>query len=113
MSERLTQPLGEKPEPKLTHVDDFIRFPPEDDAGRYAAFCLMLFRLPSVMKWAFAKWTAQYVLFCTYKGERYRVTGASRLGDVWLAKNHKRDSGYDLRVNIDDCTEWGSEAKPK
>lgn len=107
MSEQLTQPIDEKPEQKPQHVDEFISFPPDDEAGRYAAFCFMLFRLPAVMKWAFVKWTAQYVLFCTYKGERYRVTGASRLGDVWLIKDYSKDSSYDLRVNIDDCTEWG------
>lgn len=108
MSDCLTQPVGEKPMPM--HVDEFIDYPPRDEAGRYAAFCLMLFRLPALMKWAFTEWTAQYVLFCTYKDARYRVTGASRLGDVWLAEDHKRESGYDLRVNIEDCSAWS--AKP-
>lgn len=103
MSEQLTQPISAK---RPVHVDDFIDMPPKDEAGRYAAFCLMLFRLPAVMKWAFVKWTAQYVLFCTYEGQRYRVTGASRMGDVWLAKDHAREDGYDLRVNVDDCADW-------
>lgn len=92
------------------HVDDFVSFPPDDEAGRYAAFCFLLFRLPAVMKIAFRKWTDQYKLFCTYDGKRYRVTGASRLGDIWLAEDHNRSDGYDLRVDLAKCTRWGSES---
>lgn len=94
----------------MKHVDDFVSFPPNDEAGRYAAFCFLLFRLPAVMKMAFQKWIDQYKLFCTYDGKRYRVTGASRLGDVWLTEDFERDIGYDLRVNLEDCTEWANSA---
>ena len=90
----------------MKHVDDFVSFPPDDVAGRYAAFCFMLFRLPAVMKIAFSTWTDQYKLFCTYGGKRYRVTGASRMGDVWLASDFDRDTGYDLRVDLSECTDW-------
>ena len=92
----------------MKHVDDFVSFPPDDHAGKYAAFCLMLYRLPALMKMAFQEWINQYKLFCTYEGKRYRVTGASRLGDVWLAKDFNQESGYDLRVDIDKCSEWAS-----
>jgi hypothetical protein len=47
-----------------------------------------------------------FKLFCTYKDERYRVTGASRMGDIWLAKDFNRDVGYDLRVDLDECSGW-------
>jgi len=47
-------------------------------------------------------------LFCTYQGTRWRVTGASRLGDVWLTKNIDKDTGYDERVNVSDITEWSN-----
>jgi hypothetical protein len=90
----------------MKHVDDFVSFPPDDEAGCYAAFCFLLFRLPAVMKIAFGKQIEQYKLFCTYQGNRYRVTGASRLGDVWLSKDFERDAGYDLRVCLEECTEW-------
>ena len=93
-------------ETAMKHVDDFVSFPPDDDAGRYAAFCFMIFRLPAVMKMAFGKWTNQFRLFCTYEGKRYRVTGASRMGDVWLAEDFEQDCGYDLRVDLAECTEW-------
>lgn len=47
------------------------------------------------------------VVLCTYSdGVCYRVTGCSRLGDIWLVKNHSRNCGYDLRVDIKDCGQW-------
>lgn len=90
----------------MKHVDEFVSFPPDDDAGRYAAWCLMLFRLPAVMKIAFGKWADKYKLFCTYEGKRWRVTGASRLGDVWLAEDFAREDGYDKRVDLAECKDW-------
>lgn len=90
----------------MKHVDDFVSFPPNDDAGRYAAWCLMLFRLPAVMRIAFHEWISEYNLFCTYNSVRYRVTGASRLGDVWLAEDFTREDGYDHRVDLDLCSDW-------
>ena len=53
------------------------------------------------------KWLAARKLFCTYTdGKRYRCIGCSRMGDVWLTKHSERENGYDLRIDIDDCTEW-------
>ncbi len=83
------------------HVDDYID---NMDTDEYASFFLLLHRLPAVLQSKFAKRIAELKLFCTYKGCRYRVTGASRLGDVWLAVNFDRDVGYDKRVGIKDCT---------
>ena len=48
-------------------------------------------------------------VYCEYKGIKYRITGASRLGDIWLAKNLERESGYDIRVMIEDCSEFSFE----
>jgi hypothetical protein len=45
-------------------------------------------------------------VFCEYEGEKYRITGASRLGDVWLVKDFNRDTGYDKRVMIDSCSKF-------
>jgi hypothetical protein len=89
------------------HVDEFIDTPLSKDRGeRYAKFFLLLARLPAWMHSDFAEWIGQYKLFCTYKGERYRVTGASRMGDIWLARSVIRESGYDLRVDVAECSEW-------
>ena len=51
-----------------------------------------------------------FKLFCTHSGTRYRCTGASRMGDVWLAKDVKRDTGYDLRVDVTECSDWAATA---
>jgi len=88
-------------------VDDFIDDPATD---AYASWVLNLFRLPAVLQVKFRPFTERYRLFCTWKGKRWRVTGASRLGDVWLASDFSRDAGYDCRVDVDECSEWGPEA---
>ena len=36
----------------------------------------------------------------------YRCNGASRFGDVYLAKNYARTAGYDMRVAVDGCSVW-------
>lgn len=42
-------------------------------------------------------------IFCEFQGEKHRVTGASRLGDIWLVTDFSRDTGHNKRVDIDDC----------
>ena len=91
-------------------LDDFI-IPSKENVGeRYAQFVLEFMRAPAVKKFNVERWTKQFKLFCTYKdGLRYRITGASRMGDVWLAKDENKDSGYDARVCIKDCSEFSPE----
>ena len=69
----------------------------------------MLHRLPTVMQDAFHEQISKYKLFCFYNGERYRVTGASRMGDIWLTKDMNKDIGYDARVLLEECSGWSSE----
>lgn len=86
------------------HVDDFV-----EDYGsnqRYARWFFLLARLPAALRADFAEFISRYPLFCTWQGQRYRVTGASRMGDVWLSKIHSRDSGYDERVDLGECSDW-------
>ena len=87
------------------HIDDFIADYKSDD---YAAWVFMYFRLPAIYHSRFEKFMTDHKLFCTFEGKRWRVTGASRLGDVWLAENFNRDCGYDRRVDVDLCSEWDS-----
>lgn len=93
------------------HVDRFIEEicsrPPGPIAERYAAWWFYNFRLKASFKLAFQPFLDLFELYCTYKGERFRVTGASRLGDVWLARSWQKKTGYDLRVAAVDCSEWG------
>lgn len=86
------------------HVDSFIDDPSQD---AYARWMLMHFRLPSDQRVAFAPFIRDRKLFCTYEGKRFRVTGASTMGDIWLTRDYKKDYGHDLRVLVRDCSNWG------
>jgi len=90
-------------EPIVMHVDDFIDDP---DTDLYASWFLNMMRLPATLKVKFSRIIGEYKLFCNYDGKQYRVTGASRLGDIWLAESFDRQNGYDLRVNIAECTDF-------
>lgn len=89
------------------HVDDFIG---AHDTDPYASFVLNYFRHSAVLHMKLAPFMRGHHLYCTHEGKRYRVTGASRLGDVWLARDFKRDLGYEHRVDVAECSAWG--AKP-
>jgi len=91
-----------------THIDDWVQNPDND---AYARWMFMHFRLPALMHATFNQFIADRKLFCTYEGKRFRVTGASRLGDVWLAENFERDMGYDHRVTVDTCSKWSGSAE--
>jgi len=99
-------------EKKHQHVDDFTSFGSkvgnQDPGEVHARWFLMLHRLPAMMQSAFQQQMVKYRLFCTYNGERYRVTGASRMGDICLTKNMEKDIGYDTRVFVDECSNWSS-----
>lgn len=97
---------------KQEHVDDFIYDFEMGDADpnlgdvSYARWILLHFRLPAVTKLQFDKFIEGKKLFCTHKNERYRCTLASRLGDVGLTKNFNQDTGYQIRVPVNDCVQW-------
>lgn len=101
------------------HVDYFIemgsRFAKdklgekEEVGERYARFVLALHRFPAVMQLDFEGLTKKFPLFCTYEGAVYRVTGCSRMGDVWLtSKVDNPNSGYEKRVMVDKCSLWST-----
>lgn len=91
----------------MTHIDEWICAPGSDG---YASAMFTIFRLPALEMLAVRKHIlGDKKLFCMYDGKRYRVTGASRMGDVWLAKDPRREDGYDLRVDVDDCSDWGGQ----
>lgn len=93
------------------HVDDWLEIAVanKDEAVKYAAFFLHHKRLSASAQMAFRPYVGQHKLFCTFEGKRYRVTGASRLGDVWLHPDFTAENGYEHRVDVDACTEWGKE----
>jgi len=93
--------------PLEVHVDDFIYQGPREE--KYARWVLLHMRLPAVNQIDFHTFMKDHKLFCSYKGTRYRVTGASRMGDVWLAKDFAREHGYDKRVDLAACSGWAPE----
>lgn len=105
-------------EDKNIEVDAFLDQVPmwfkEQEYLNYVHFVLEHFRKPAVVKIAHAKYMNHFRLYVTYEGKRYRVTGASRLGDIYLATSISREngSGYDRRVplNFAKLTEWGDRA---
>lgn len=48
-------------------------------------------------------------LFATYDGVRVRVVSASRLGDVGITSDLTAEYGYELRVFVDQLTDFGEE----
>jgi hypothetical protein len=102
-------PKQPEPEPqKFPHVDDYI-WCPFGAPNPYAQWMLMHFRLPAVQQMRWAPFIGAHRLFCSHEGKRYRVTGASRLGDVYLASDFDRDCGYDTRARVDACSQWGAQ----
>lgn len=97
------------------HVDEFIdhgiasalgRTGPGAAAERYARWFFLYHRLSAVLRIQFREFFGDRTLFCDYEGKRYRVTGASRLGDVWLTTNFNQGTGYELRVDVEKCSGW-------
>jgi hypothetical protein len=98
----------------FVHVDDFIDHHLGD---QYARFVLDYFRRSAVCQRDFWPFMIHHRLFCTFKDTvgggkragRYRVTGASRMGDIWLVHDFECETGYDHRVNVADCHEWSGQ----
>ena len=83
------------------HVDDCY------GKHTYARFVLNYFRMPAALQMDFKQYMAQFELYCTYGGKRFRCCGASTMGDVWLSGDFKQDHGYQNRVDVGDCSDWG------
>lgn len=108
----------EEKKKKPVHIDEWLDLHAISDVmgsrgfenADYVHFMLDYFRRPAWMKMAHSKFMDRHALFVDYEGGTYRVTGASRLGDIFLAKNLSRGNGcgYDLRVNFDltKLTNW-------
>lgn len=102
----------------IKHIDNWLDFEAISDVmgtlgfenADYVHFMLDYFRRPAWVCSAHARFMNKYGLFVDYEGKTYKVTGASRLGDIFLAKDLKRPnkSGYDLRVDFDlsKLTNW-------
>jgi len=90
------------------HIDNFIDFGIDrnNENEIYARWVLNHFRLSANLKYTFDLLMKEYKLFCFYRNKKFRVTGASRLGDLWLTKDFNQRTGYELRVNVEECSNW-------
>lgn len=90
----------------IIHVDDWIN---DASGDPYARWCLNNFRWSGVLRMDWREFIEPNKLFCTFENERYRVTGASRMGDIWLTKDFEQSSGYQGRVDLAEVSDWGAE----
>jgi len=96
-------------EDEKDHVDTFVDLgtKPWKEDEWYARWVLLFMRFPSAWQLAFAEFFGDRKLYCTYNGDRYRVTMASRFGDIGLAPAlAPEDSGYEHRVLVKECSDW-------
>jgi len=91
-----------------THIYDWIVFPDKTPDETYAREWFYKFTVPAVQK--DYEWLTTNKLFCTYDNKRYRVVGASRMGDVWLSTHFYREHGYERRIEVDGCSAWSKDA---
>lgn len=101
----------------FVHIDNFIDratfFEKREESAEilnYAKLFFLIKRLPAYMRIQFDDILGDNLkLFCTYNGGRFRITGASRMGDIYLNKNHNDNVGYNIRVCINEVTNLGKE----
>jgi hypothetical protein len=97
---------------KAMHVDDFVCSYTRNEGEIYAAWLLMYFRMPAVLKMKFSHLMSDFKLYCTWQNQRWEVTGASRLGDVCLklisAIAAPATSSYDKRAAVGECSDWAA-----
>lgn len=91
----------------MKHIYDWIEEPAKDEGEALAKRFFDKFTVPAIDK--DHAWLKANPLFCTYQGQRFRVTGASRLGDVWLSPDFAQENGYQHRVDVTDCSQWGAQ----
>lgn len=86
------------------HIDDFLDTPQTDPGMQRVQEWFEKCRAPAIVMER--GWIGARVVRCSYQGERFRCTGASRLGDVWLTRDMKQSVGYQKRVDFSDCSDW-------
>lgn len=86
------------------HCDEYI-------SDKTQPKCLRKFllfkRIPAI--WQVKRWKPSWgvpILFATHQGKRVRVNMASRFGDVGITENLQALNGYDLRVSLDQLSDF-------
>lgn len=92
--------------PEMLHVDDWVRMPAKNPTEWAVKAWLAIYRLRLDVRSYFDGITRMARITTTYEGKRWRLMGASRMGDVWLAEDPLQVNGYDRRVDVAKCTDW-------
>jgi hypothetical protein len=93
----------------MQHIEEWLedRYITCPDDEKYArAFFTIKVAFNAAQSWNVSPIMEQHKLFCTYRSRRYRCTGCSTMGDIWLRKNFTTNIGYDLRVDINECSNF-------
>lgn len=77
-----------------------------DETLQAVLFFFTMKRMDALHQIYFKSIMNKIIVTCIYKGDKYRVTGCSRLGDIWLSGDYTRTIGYDLRVDVEECSGW-------
>lgn len=102
-----------EPERSNTLVDEFIDYGTpskrQDMSEQYARFVLHHMRLPAHLRSALQAFFRVPPLYARFAGHVYRVTGASRMGDIWLHSDLSAEYGYVRRIFPNSVEAWGLE----
>lgn len=90
------------------HVDDWIGDFTTIGKDTYAKYILDYMRRSALMQQVLSNEFKDKKLFCIYKGKKYRVTMASRLGHIGLSEKLDERYGYNICVYPEECSEWFS-----
>lgn len=93
------------------HIYDWLDLPAKDDNEAAAKKWLNAFTLPAINR--DEKWLEKFRCSAVWSrnGKRMHVSGASRMGDVWL-RNERSSAFYDHRVAVEELSDWMCVALP-
>jgi hypothetical protein len=88
---------------QFKHCDDYVSELSQPVCLRWFLF---INRLPAIYTMLAQQAKVVPKLFATYQGKRVRVTMASRLGDVGITDDLRRETGYDIRIPIEELSDF-------
>lgn len=93
----------------MKHINEWIEdriYGECKEDEEYAVAFFFLKGMDAVSNCAIEPIMKNHKLFCMYEGNTYRVTGCSRMGDVWLHSDYEKNYGYTDRVDVELCSNW-------
>lgn len=88
----------------MKHIYDWLDIPPKNRGEGLVKEWLEKFAKPPHDK--DYEYLNDRLPSCEYNGERWYIGGCSRMGDIWLKKSDNPEMYYDIRVDVEECTEW-------